>query len=76
MKHAMEAPAPGRIPTTLPITQLRKIVGSVSFKSPLESPNLSNFAARPRCVIFASAKIRTCDIENKPIRAQVTLMPL
>ena len=76
MKHAIDAPAPGKIPTRLPIIHERPIVGAISFNSCFVSIILSlNCVALARAFIFASAKINAWLIENKPINAHVTFIP-
>ncbi len=72
----MEAPAPGRMPTMLPISQERTIVGRMTLRSSRLRLILSlTLAARARSVIFFSARMKTWDMENRPISAAVTLMP-
>ena len=76
MKQAIEAPAPGRMPIRLPMIQERVTVGAMRLMSEPESPRRLNLTARARSTMRFSARISTCDIEKRPMRAQVTLIPL
>ena len=68
--------APGKIPIRLPMIQDRPMVGAIRFISFLSRSILSlNFFAVPLAQIFFSARTSAWLMENKPIRAQVTLMP-
>ena len=72
----MEAPAPGRMPIRLPMIQERRIVGRIVLRSSRVRLILSvTLLAWARSLIFFSARMKTWDMENRPISAQVTLMP-
>ena len=72
----MEAPAPGRMPIRLPMIHERIIVGLIILRSSRLRLILSvTFVAWARALIFFSARMKTCDMENSPMSAQVVLMP-
>ena len=60
----------------LPMIQERTTVGASIFFSPLVRRILSeNLVAFALSLIFFSARIKTCDMEKRPMSAQVVLMP-
>ncbi len=58
------------------MTQERRMVGAIFFIPAPESIILSvNLAALARSLIFFSPRMSAWLMENRPMRAQVTLMP-